>query len=142
MATTLEKVNILHVEDNPGDALLLKAELLESVKPYFTSRGMPAPAWEITCAKNFREAKNLLSKGGVDVILLDLSLPDGNGPEMLREIALAAPRTSIVILSGRNEAESTFETLRGGAQDYLVKGQADGGQIWQAIRFAVERQRV
>ncbi len=142
MVLTHEKVSILHVEDNPGDALLLKAELLESVSPYFTSRGLRTPSWDIICAKNCREAKDRLAKGGIDVILLDLNLPDGNGLETLREIALAAPRTSIVVLSGRTEAEGSSETLQGGAQDYLVKGQADGGQIWQAIRFAVQRQQV
>ncbi len=118
MVVTQEKVNILHVEDNPGDA------------------------WDITCVKNCREAKERLANGGIDVVVLDLNLPDGKGLEALREIALASPQTSIVILSGRTEAEGTFETLRHGAQDYLVKGQADGGQIWRAIRFAVERQQV
>jgi len=142
MIATLEKISILHVEDNPGDALLLKTELFESVDSYFTLRSMKVPVWDITCVKNCREAKARLTKGEIDIILLDLSLPDVTGLETLKEIALVAPRTPIVILSGRNEIENAFETLQRGAQDYLIKGQADGGQIWRAIRFAVERQQV
>lgn len=142
MAGTLEKVRILHIEDNPGDALLLKTALTEAVRPYFGSKAMPPPSWDVTRVRNCQEAKTRLAQGDIDVILLDLNLPDQEGLEALREIERAAPRSPIVILSGRTEIEGVSETLQGGAQDYLVKGQVDGTQIWRSIRFAVERQHL
>jgi DNA-binding response OmpR family regulator len=142
MVGTLENVRILHIEDNPGDALLLKAELVESASPHFVSRGMKVPDWQIDRVPNCREAKSRLSRGDIDVVVLDLGLPDGRGMEALRDIALASPSTPIIVLSGTSEPETAFESIHGGAQDYLVKGQADGDQIWRTIHFAVERQQV
>lgn len=142
MVELLENVNILHVEDNPGDALLLSAELLETAPKDFRGHGTEIPLWEITRVRNCAEAKAKLLQGDFHVIILDLGLPDGTGLEALREISDAAPAVPVVVLSGRSEAKAAVESIQGGAQDYLVKGQANGLQIWRAIRFAVERQQV
>lgn len=142
MVELIENVNILHVEDNPGDAILLNAELLECMPDDFRGHETRMPLWEITWVKNCAEAKARLSLGRFQVILLDLGLSDGSGSEALREISSAAPGVPIVVLSGRTEPQAAFESIQEGAQDYLVKGQVDGPAIWRAIRFAVERQQV
>ncbi len=137
----LEKVNILHVEDNPGDTILLNAELLDTLND-FPEHKSEMPHWEITRAKNCAEAKSKLNQGKFHVVILDLGLPDGSGLEALRQIASAAPDLPIIVLSGRIEPKAAVESIQGGAQDYLVKGQTSGFQIWRTIRFALERQNV
>jgi diguanylate cyclase (GGDEF)-like protein/PAS domain S-box-containing protein len=142
MIKLLENVNILHVEDNAGDAILLSAELSDTVPNDFRGHEGETPLLEITRVKNCAEAKAKLTQGKFHVVILDLGLPDGSGLEALREIASAAPDLPIIVLSGRTEPKTAFELIQGGAQDYLVKGQANGPQIWRAIRFALERQHV
>ena len=72
-------------------------------------------------------------------MLLDLSLPDGQGLDNLAAVRDAAPGVSILVLTGLDDEEVAIRALRVGAQDYLVKGQADGSSVVRAIRYARER---
>lgn len=121
--------HILLIEDNPGDAFLIKFYLEESI---FKDA-------ELIHAEFMGTAIDLLTKNKIDVILLDLNLPDSHGIETL-ETVLAASRDSVVIvLTGLNDEDLGVQTVKLGAQDFLIKGQFDGKVLTSSIRYAFER---
>ncbi|HWA73265.1 MAG TPA: response regulator [Polyangiaceae bacterium] len=74
-----------------------------------------------------------------DVILLDLALPDAEGVDSLRGAQTALPGVPIVVLTAERDSERALQILRGGAQDYLVKGAFDADTLLRSMRYAVER---
>jgi signal transduction histidine kinase/HPt (histidine-containing phosphotransfer) domain-containing protein len=85
------------------------------------------------------DALRQLSTAQVSCVLLDLSLPDADGLEGLKRVREAAPDVPIVVLSSHEDEMLAVEAVREGAQDYLIKGRADGGLISRSIRYAIER---
>ena len=86
------------------------------------------------------EAENYLSKNVVDLILLDLGLPDAHGLDAVRRAHLhRLPRVALVVLSGMDDESLAAEALQQGAQDYLIKGQIEPHMLLRALRYAVER---
>lgn len=83
-----------------------------------------------------------LSKGGVDLVLLDLDLPDSQGIVTFERAYAFAPDIPIVVLTGLDDEEVGLSTVRGGAQDYLVKGDVSADLLRRSIRYAVERHRL
>jgi len=83
-----------------------------------------------------------LLKGGLDVVLLDLSLPDARGFEGLVRIHAEAPSVPVIILTGLDDETFALEAVRKGAQDYLVKGQFDSKIISRVMNYAVGRKRL
>jgi CheY-like chemotaxis protein len=124
-------IHVLLIEDNLGDARLLRALLQETASPQF----------ELVHAERFSEALTRLSERRFDVVLLDLSLPDAQGLETISRLARQAEGTPIVILTGLNDEEIAIRALQQGAQDYLVKGQADGQLLARALRYSIERHK-
>ena len=122
-------IRILLVEDNPGDARLVEILLSE----------VDAPRFAITHAERLGEALQWLEEQAFDVILLDLSLPDSSGLETVSRTRAAVPRTPMVVLSGRDDEEIALQALKGGAEDYLVKGRGSGDTIARVIRYSIER---
>ncbi len=120
---------ILLVEDNPGDARLLR-EMLNEEGAYRT---------ELTLVGCMEDAESYLTNHEIDIILLDLGLPDAEGLDALRRIRAAAPRVSVVVLTGRDEESLSGQALQEGAQDYLIKGQIDSRSLLRALRYAIER---
>jgi len=123
---------ILLVEDNPGDARLLRECLAETAELPF----------ELFHRATLAEALESLAKESPDVILLDLGLPDARGLDSVRRARRAAPEVPLLVLTGMSDGDLAVRALQEGAQDYLVKGQIDGALIWRALRYAAERQRV
>lgn len=121
---------VLHLEDNPDDALLC-AELLRAVRPSAV----------IVRRSRLAEVSPELTQG-VDCALLDLTLPDATGLEGLHRLRDLSPYLPIIVLTGLDDVETGLAALRTGAQDYLVKNQADGLALDRAIRYAVERMRL
>lgn len=121
----------LMVEDNPGDAVLIR-ETLKEVQEL---------SIELIHVERLDEAIAHLKKEPFDVILLDLTLPDSGGLNTVRRTAAAAPDAPIVVLTGADDEMLGMEAVRLGAQDYLVKGQVDGRVVAKAIRYAMERKR-
>ncbi len=120
---------VLLIEDNPGDARYIRELLAESGPGTF----------------KFDDA-DLLSVGlerlrvpGVDVVLLDLLLPDSAGIETFRTVHAAAREIPVVVLSGLNDEALALEAIHEGAQDYLIKGQTDGALLRRVLRYAIER---
>ena len=84
-------------------------------------------------ASNGREALDLVRKGGIDVIIMDLSMPDQNGIDALAAIKARAPELPVLILSGYPEAHYATNLLRQGASGYLNK-ECDPQEIVTAVR--------
>jgi PAS domain S-box-containing protein len=128
---TDQPITILLVEDNPGDVRLLK-ELLKEVSD--------AP-FVLTSVERLDGALAYLAKQPVDVILLDLALPDSQGLETFTKIHDRAGATPIVVLTGLDRETLTHQVMQAGAQDYLVKGQVHGTLLMRSMRYAIERKR-
>ncbi|MBE9092950.1 ATP-binding protein [Tychonema sp. LEGE 07203] len=122
-------IKILLVEDNPADADLL-AELLE------VSAGVQ---WELVSVEFLHEAIAQLSKQSFDIVLLDLSLPDSHGLETLTSLREVAPDVATVVMTGLDDEATALESVRLGAQDYIVKGQITTQLLVRTIRYAIER---
>ncbi len=123
---------ILLVEDNLGDARLLR-EMFKEQGAHFT---------ELTHVDCMAAAERHLAEHTVDIVLLDLGLPDAQGLDAIRRAHAAAPVACIVVLTGLDDETIAEQALQGGAQDYLVKGQIESRGILRALRFAVERKRL
>lgn len=126
-------VKVLLVEDSDADALLLRHALKD-----------PAlrADFELCRATSLSEASVELEKAHYDVVLLDLSLPDSRGVETVRALRRSNQDVPIIVLSGLDDDSAAFEAIKAEAQDYLVKGQANGRQIDQAVSHAIERHNV
>ncbi len=107
-----------------------------------TLRALPQGAIELEWAGSLSSALDRLSKGGVDLALLDLTLPDSDGIGTFERAFTFAPDVPMVVLSGVDDEEIALSTVRGGAQDYLVKGQVGPDLLLRSIRYAVERHRL
>ena len=129
---TDQLIRTLLVEDNPGDARLIREMMQETLN----GRHL------LTTVERLAEGLLFLSENEADVVLLDLSLPDSQGMETLERVAKRAPQVPIVVLTGHNDEEMSLQTLRHGAQDYLVKGQIDGHILQRTLRHAIERKQL
>jgi len=129
--TAVRPITVLLVEDNPGDARLI-LELLEEVQ---------AQAFDLERVGRLDHALSRLSRTGVDVVLLDLGLPDSQGLETFVRARRSAPEEPIVVISGLDDERLALEAVRSGAQDYLVKGRIEGHLLARVLRYAVERKR-
>ena len=122
-------IKVLLVEDSRPDAIQLRNALGHAC----------ADECALTQAESARQAVARLGHESFDAILLDLSLPDSRGLATLSRIHAAAPSTPIVVLTGQADEKAAKEAVRAGAQDYLVKGEADGRSIVRALRYAIDR---
>jgi diguanylate cyclase (GGDEF)-like protein len=123
---------ILLVEDNPADVRLLTELLSKAVNSEF--------CFEVV--DRIATALKFLDEEQFEVILLDLSLPDGSGLDTVRYMCNASPNIPIVVLTGLEDDSLALEAVQMGAQDYLVKGQIDGQRLLRIIRYAIERKHV
>jgi diguanylate cyclase (GGDEF)-like protein/PAS domain S-box-containing protein len=124
---------VLLVEDEPGDAHLIRSTLhaARTVNFYIT--------WVTTLAETRAQLHESLP---YDVLLLDLSLPDSSGLETVHACRQAAGPLPIIVLTGHDDTEFALRTLDYGAQDYLVKGSFDTEGLIRAIRYAISRARL
>jgi serine phosphatase RsbU (regulator of sigma subunit) len=120
---------VLLVEDDEGDAFLVRELLIDSAPDIYLDRVRTLQAAEARLPGEF------------DCVLLDLGLPDAQGMEALRLILNAAPTLAVLVLTGVADEFRGIESVSYGAQDYLVKGNIDGDLLHRAIRYAVERKR-
>ena len=96
---------------------------------------------ELVPARRLTEALELIFEEEIDVVLLDLGLPDSEGLEALLAIRETRPGIPIVVLTGQDDDHLAMAALRAGAQDYLVKGEVGAELLIRSIRYAVERMR-
>lgn len=129
-----ERVNILLIEDNPGDARLVEIYLQSAIGFEFT----------LTHAVRLSEGIGLSKNNPIfDVILLDLSLPDSQGFQTLKTATAAFPKqSSIIVLTGLNDESLGIKAVESGAQDYLVKDQIDTTLLTRSILHAISRRKM
>ena len=124
--------HVFVIEDNPGDFMLIADYLEEQVEgPH------------ITHAKNFKEARQLFlaAKEKVDVILLDLSLPDKSGEELITETLLFCSECPVIILTGHTDVEFSIRSLSLGISDYLLKDDINSSSLYKSVLYSIERKR-
>jgi signal transduction histidine kinase len=126
-----QPVKVLLVEDNPGDARLIR-EMLGEARP---------GAFHLDQAGRLDEALARLEKESFNVLLLDLGLPDSQGLDTLAAATARAPHLPIIIFTGLADEEVGVKAIEKGAQDYLIKGQVEAQILARAIRYAIERER-
>jgi len=126
-----ETVRVLLIEDNPGDAGLVRAMLFESQGTRFNVEWVQA----------LLPGMVRLGRGEIDLVLLDLTLPDSQGLGSLTAVRNAAPGIPVVVLTGLADEDFAHEAVRCGAQDYLIKGELSGGSLARTLSYAMLRQR-
>jgi PAS domain S-box-containing protein len=127
-----EKINILLVEDNPGDARLIDIYLKESFENIFT----------LMTADYLSKGIELLQHNTFNIIILDLSLPDSDGLNTFKRIHEHAPETPIIVLTGLEDELMGINAMKLGAQDFLVKGKLKINSLKRSIKYSIERSRL
>jgi PAS domain S-box-containing protein len=131
MAEYNSVIKVLLVEDDPRHMRLIHDLLAEA-------RGAP---FILECAYDLAMGRELLQEEDVDVILLDLMLPDSQGLDSFARVQAQAPGMPIVVLTGLDDEATGVKAVQQGAQDYLIKDFVDGGLLARAMRYAIERKR-
>jgi DNA-binding response OmpR family regulator len=124
--TRAKNLRILVIEDNPADTKLLQKSLAKWT-------------FELNCVDRLSKGLELLAREPIDVVLLDLSLPDAQGIETFYLVHCQVPQIPVVVLTGLEDESIGNEAVQLGAQDYLVKGQVTPNLLARAIKYAVER---
>lgn len=127
----LEPINILLVEDNPGDVRLVKELLAEGGEQFC-----------LILADRLESAVSILERQDITAVLLDLQLPDGAGLESLHIIHAVALDVPIVVLSNLADERFAVQSVQHGAQDFLVKSHVNGHLLMRSLRYAIERKRM
>jgi len=124
--------NVLLIEDNPGDARLIREMLVEAHWGRF----------KLECADRLSAGLGRLTEGGIDCVLLDLTLPDSTELDTFERVQAQAPELPIVIISGLGDETLAMKAVKKGAQDYLVKDHLGSHVLARTIRYAIERKRM
>ena len=127
----MDAIKVLLVEDNPVDALMVRAALDRCANATFT----------VDSTDRLDAAITKYSSTPADVLLLDLCLPDAQGLETFVRARAALPHLPIVVLSGHDDEQLAIQSVQQGAQDYLLKGGSMKNELPRAIRYAIERHR-
>jgi two-component system, chemotaxis family, response regulator Rcp1 len=121
--------HVLLIEDNPGDADLVRLRLIEG------DSGV-----NVSSVNRLADGLASMAKEPPSVVLLDLNLPDSHGADTFRKVLEQAPGVPVVILSGQDDEVLAMKALHQGVQDYLVKGDITSNHLERAMRYAIERQ--
>jgi DNA-binding NtrC family response regulator len=123
---------ILLIEDDRDDALLIQRHL---------SKAMKVP-YDVRHADRISTGLAHLKSGGIDIVLLDFGLPDGQGLSTFETVHNHSPHVPIIVLTGHDDDEIAIASVQKGAQDYLVKSKIDFDLLGHSIRYAIERQKL
>ncbi|HXD78394.1 MAG TPA: response regulator [Puia sp.] len=124
-------LTILTVEDNPSDLFLLEHML----------RSSGLAIRQIYSTFTIREAITVLAAGEIDVVLLDLTLPDSSGIQSFIHLKPVAQRIPVIVLTGMSDTNVALEAIKEGAQDYLVKAELTDSLLAKSIQYSMERKR-
>jgi diguanylate cyclase (GGDEF)-like protein len=122
---------VLLIEDNPGDARLIKEMLAER----------PGAPFELKSVDRLSRGLESLAAEQPGLVLLDLSLPDSQGLETFAKVYAHSPKTPIIVLTGNDDHALALSAVKTGAQDYLVKGKIDRELLLRAMQYSIERKR-
>jgi len=131
-----QNLRVLLIEDDPGYAMLVRQLLL-------ANEGRPSGRVQLTSVEQLSNGlARLADRNALDVVLLDLGLPDSDGLKTLARVRQQAPGVPVVVLTGAADERLALEALQRGAQDYLIKTDTDGEKLRRSVRYAIERQRL
>jgi PAS domain S-box-containing protein len=130
--TPVKQINVLLVDDSAGDRRLVMLAL---------SRSANVVEFNVQTAETLDQARTRLAAGRPDIILLDLGLPDSNGLETVLKMKEAAPTEPIIVLTGLMDEEMGLQTIKKGAEDYVVKGRFTDDSLTRTIRYVIERKK-
>jgi len=128
----MDKIKILFFEDSPGDAGLIEEMIDESV--YCSC--------QLEVVETLNEGLNYLGLNEVDLILLDLGLPDSDGMDTFNEVKSNNSNIPIIILTGLKDENIGINAVKKGAQDYLIKGEVEHKLLERSIIYSLERKRI
>ena len=130
----MSSVKILHVEDDPVDAMLMQTALSDDAKT--------CGKYDIVHVDGLKEALEELRQHGYDAVLLDLNLRDVSGTSNISAIKEENPDIPVVVLSGLDNDKVALEAIDSGAQEYISKGHCNGKVIRLAIQSSIRRKHV
>jgi diguanylate cyclase (GGDEF)-like protein len=122
---------VLLIEDNPGDARLIREMIAED----------PDAPFDLHFAERLSHALDFLGSRQAGLVLLDLSLPDSLGLETFAKVYAHSPAVPIIVLTGTDDNTVALKAVKGGAQDYLVKGRLDRELLLRSMQYSIERKR-
>lgn len=125
-------IKVLLVEDNPGDVRLVQEELSGGMDTFF----------DVVTASTLQDAISSIEKNIVDVILLDLGLPDSSGLDTFLKVREKAINIPVIILSGNKDESLATIAKSKGAEDYLMKGEIDSKYVRKFIFNAIEKHNI
>jgi two-component system sensor histidine kinase/response regulator len=125
------RLTVLLVEDNPGDARLIRESLTD----------LSGNSFELETTDRLTSALLRLSAGGIDAVLLDLALPDSKGRDTFSKAKAQAPTVPIIVLTGLGDEALALKMVQEGAQDYVTKMDLNGSVLSRSIRYAIEREK-
>lgn len=127
-----KQIDVILVDDNPNDVKLIYKYLSKSTNEQFS----------LTTFDRIGDAIEELSKNSYNVMLLDLSLPDGSGIRILNKAHQVVPDMPIIIITNEEDDELAIKAVKSGAQDFIVKNTFDASLLFRSIRHAIERKRL
>jgi PAS domain S-box-containing protein/putative nucleotidyltransferase with HDIG domain len=125
-------VNVLFIEDNPGDARLVKEELRLAGSSTIV---------QLEWVDRLEKGLERLASNHIEAVLLDLSLPDSEGLDTLRRVLTSAPSIPVIVMTGQADEAVAMQAVQAGAQDYLIKGHVDGRLLTRSIQYAIQRKQ-
>lgn len=132
MPLSYSEFNVLVIEDNLGDYILIQEYLID---------GFGTP--QVSHAKTFQQAKAIInSETKINVILLDLALPDLSGEELIAQITAMVPDIPLIVLTGSTNKELGFKSLSIRISDYLLKNELSASQLHKSITYSIERNKI
>jgi len=125
-------MKILLIEDNPGDVRLIK-EMLNEIRDF---------SFELECFQQLSDGLTRLAKPGIDIVIIDLFLPDGEGLGTLQHVITQSQGLPIIVLTGLDDVTTARQAVRKGAQEYLVKERLNSELLKQSLHLAIERNNI
>ena len=127
-----ERLKVLLIEDDPEDAMLIRDMLADA----------GGVSFDAECAGCLSSGSERLGDTSIDVVLVDLGLPDSTGLATLDSVMCLAPATPVVVLTGLGDEQVALDAVHRGAQDYLVKGKFESDVLSRCVRYAIERHQL
>ncbi len=125
-------IKALLIEDNDGDAFLVRNMLA----------GEEAVKIDLIHVPSLTEGFGRIREGSIDIVLLDLGLPESLGLDTLKLLLPKASNLPVIVLTGLSDQDIGAEAVYNGAQDYLIKGDVSGGLLVRSVLYAIERKKM
>ena len=126
---SINTIKVLLIEDNPGDARLVR-EMLSVAEEQ---------VYDVKWASRFEAGIKILEREALDIIISDLYLPDSRGYDTLRQLLARSDNLPIIIMTGYDDEVEAVKAVKEGASDYLVKGKVNTVSLTCSIKLALEK---